>query len=220
MTSARTIKAAAPPAKAGSGDAPRRRLSRVERTPEAREKIFEAAAKVVGEFGYTAASTKRIAAAAGIAEGTLYLYFSSRQALFDELLPHVGDRMLRFIGQRLRGARNIYELEEWGLRAYFDFLAETPGFHRVFSEAETAAPEAHREHHRMIAEGYQRALRRAIERGEVQHFAPDEIETLAYIFMAARAYLAMRYLRMDHPAATMPDEVIATYMKLVRGGVR
>jgi len=54
-----------------------------EDTPEARDAIFAAAASVIGEHGYVGATIKRITEQAGIAQGTFYLYFDSRQALFE-----------------------------------------------------------------------------------------------------------------------------------------
>ncbi|MGE3594128.1 MAG: TetR/AcrR family transcriptional regulator [Dehalococcoidia bacterium] len=51
---------------------------------------MQAAADVVGEEGYTAASIAKITARAGVAHGTFYSYFDDRQQLFDVLLPFVG----------------------------------------------------------------------------------------------------------------------------------
>src|SRR5688500_5955432 len=68
--------------------------ARAERAARTREDLLHSAARVVGEVGYRDASVQRITAEAGIAQGTFYLYFPSRQALFDELLPHFGVEML------------------------------------------------------------------------------------------------------------------------------
>lgn len=53
--------------------------------------ILEAAAKVFAEKGFHRASTKEIAKAAGISEGTIYNYFESKQALLTALLSRLGD---------------------------------------------------------------------------------------------------------------------------------
>ncbi|RQW36743.1 TetR/AcrR family transcriptional regulator [Novosphingobium sp. LASN5T] len=198
----------------------RRRLSREELTPEAKERIFAAAAQVVGVYGYMNASMKRITQAARIAEGTFYLYFSSRQALFDELLPHVGAQMLRFVGDRVRGTENLYEMEERGFRAFFAFLKKEPGFFRILNEAESAAPDAHRAHFRMLGDNYLRALRRGVTRGEIRNFDDEELEAVAYMLMAARNYLHLRYVRDNPTANDIPEKVVQAYMKIVRDGLR
>ena len=188
--------------------------------PEAKERIFAGAARVVGEHGYANATMKRIAEAAGIAEGTFYLYFPSRQSLFDELLPHIGAKMLRFIGTKVAGSRDIYEMEERGFRAFFEFLKGNPGFFRVLNEAESATPVAHKAHFRMLGDNYLRALKRGVAQGKIRNYDDEELETVAYMFMAARNYLHMRYLREGDSRGEIPDKVVQAYMKIVRDGLR
>ncbi|UQR61446.1 TetR/AcrR family transcriptional regulator [Bradyrhizobium sp. C-145] len=198
----------------------RKRLSREERAAEARQAIFAAASKVVGQHGYADASITRITEAAGIAQGTFYLYFDSRQALFDELLPHVGQDMLRLIHDRVTGAMDIYDVEERGFRAFFQYLKENPGFFRILNEAEIAAPVAHSKHFKVLTDRYVESLERARNAGQVKRFDRDELETLAYVFMAARSYLYLRYVKGKSTARSLPEKVIQTYMKLVRDGLK
>ena len=197
----------------------RKRLTRQERAPDARDQIFAAAAKVVGEHGYAAASITRITEEAGMAQGTFYLYFSSRQSLFDELLPHVGKDMLHFVGTRVAGAQDILEMEERGFRAFFEFLGPNPGFFRILNEAEVAAPKAHEEHFRRTVTHFVQALEAALRAGQIRNFKRSEIETLVYVMMAARSYLYMRYVKGQGAGARLPEKVIKTYMRLVRGGL-
>lgn len=46
------------------------KLNRVERNAWTKQKIFEAATKVVGRYGYAEASVARITEQAGVAQGT------------------------------------------------------------------------------------------------------------------------------------------------------
>ncbi|MFH5926334.1 helix-turn-helix domain-containing protein [Roseomonas xinghualingensis] len=55
-----------------------------------RRALFDAAARVAGEFGYAEASIARSTEAAGVAQGTFYNYFASRQDFLDQLLPARG----------------------------------------------------------------------------------------------------------------------------------
>ncbi len=197
----------------------RKRQTREERAPDARDQIFAAAAKVVGEHGYASASITRITEEAGMAQGTFYLYFSSRQSLFDELLPHVGKDMLHFVGSRVAGAQDILEMEERGFRAFFEFLGPNPGFFRILNEAEVAAPKAHEEHFRRTVSHFVHAIESAMQAGQVRNFKLSEIETLVYVLMAARSYLYMRYVKGQGAGARLPEEVIKTYMRLVRSGL-
>jgi len=60
------------------------------RTPGKRDRILEAAVKVFARKGYFAARVADIASQAGVADGTIYLYFRSKEdilvSLFDEIM--------------------------------------------------------------------------------------------------------------------------------------
>jgi len=51
------------------------KLKRVERNAWTKQRIFEAATKVVGKHGYAEASVARITEEAGVAQGTFYNHF-------------------------------------------------------------------------------------------------------------------------------------------------
>src|SRR5688572_1389657 len=81
----------------------RRKVPRAEKAIENRNALLQAAAKVVGEVGYQEASIARITREAGLAHGTFYLYFDSRQDMLDAVLPFVGEELSLFIRQRASG---------------------------------------------------------------------------------------------------------------------
>ncbi|KAB2896991.1 MAG: TetR/AcrR family transcriptional regulator, partial [Burkholderiaceae bacterium] len=197
---------------------PPKRATRQERAENLRRKILAAAAKVVGEYGYADASIGRITDEAGIAQGTFYLYFESRQAIFDVLLPHVGAELLVYIGSKVRGAKNFLDVEERGFRAFFEYLRLNPGFFRVLNEAEVAAPVAHAEHLNLVMGRYVRSLKRSVDSGEIKNFEESELETLAYIFQSARSYLYLCHIK-GKGLKKLPDWVVQTYMKVVRSGL-
>ena len=59
------------------------------RTNLRRTQILEAATRVFAEKGYHRATTKDIARAAGVAEGTIYLYFENKSELLIALMEHL-----------------------------------------------------------------------------------------------------------------------------------
>ncbi len=195
-----------------------RRTTRQERAETLRLKILSAAAKVVGQYGYADASIGRITEEADIAQGTFYLYFESRQAIFDVLLPHVGADMLVFIGEKVRGARDYLDVEERGFRAFFEYLRLNPGFFRVLSEAEVAAPVAHAAHVKLMNDRHVKSLKRSLDNGEIKNFDASELESLAYVLQSARSYLYLCHIK-GKGLRKLPEKVVETYMKLVRSGV-
>src|SRR5882724_6927247 len=73
------------------------KLNRVERNAWTKRKIFDAATRIVGKYGYAEASVARITEEAGVAQGTFYNHFENRQELLDQLLPKIGLDMLFLI---------------------------------------------------------------------------------------------------------------------------
>lgn len=199
---------------------PRKRLSREERAVDVRAALFAAAAKVVGQHGYADASINKITEAAGIAQGTFYLYFQSRQDLFDELLPHVGEDMFAFISGRVTGAKDVLDLEERGLRAFFAFLEDNPGFFRILNEAEVAAPLAHERHFQQTADHFVQSLARGIKVGQIRSFDAEDLETIVYVLMAARSYLYLRYVKGKPSGTKVPEKAIKAYLRLIRDGLK
>jgi len=64
---------------------------------ERRKQIVDAVLQVVSEYGVPGATTARIAKAAGVAEGTLYLYFGSRTGMLLAALDAILGQMLELV---------------------------------------------------------------------------------------------------------------------------
>lgn len=111
------------------------KLNRVERNAWTKQKIFDAATKVVGKHGYAEASVARITEEAGVAQGTFYNHFENRQELLDQLLPKIGLDMVEFIRART-GTADAARQEIARFSAFFDFIREVPEFLRILNEAE------------------------------------------------------------------------------------
>ena len=63
-----------------------------------RERLLRAAQELIEEGGYGAASVAAIAERAGVAAGTLYRHFASKEELFVEVFRSVCDREVRAMG--------------------------------------------------------------------------------------------------------------------------
>lgn len=74
---------------------PYRRTERVEaRLADNRLRILQAARRLIAEGGFREAPMNAVAAAAGVASGTIYLYFPSKAQLFSEVLRMICQREL------------------------------------------------------------------------------------------------------------------------------
>ncbi|MDX5414483.1 MAG: TetR/AcrR family transcriptional regulator [Rhodobacterales bacterium] len=188
---------------------------RAQKAQATRQAILDAAAVVVGRHGYGKASIGRIAEEAGVAHGLIYLYFKNQQDLFDQLLPHVGEAMLRFIAEATLEAKTFVERETKGLDANFAYLQRHPALHRILNEAAFFAPDAHQQYLRRMAGGYTRSLQRGWDAGEIAGYDESELEVIAYIMIGAREYLLERYAVNGTQITDLPAEVKMTYLRIV-----
>src|SRR6478735_8001180 len=163
------------------------KLNRVERNAWTKQKIFDAATKVVGKHGYAEASVARITEEAGVAQGTFYNHFENRQELLDQLLPKIGIDMVRFIRDRTGTAHAARQAIE-RFSAFFDFIREVPEFLRILNEAEFFAPSGYQKHLDNIVTAYVRILQRARDAGAISDFSDPEFEAIVYMLMGARGY--------------------------------
>jgi AcrR family transcriptional regulator len=194
------------------------KLNRVERNAWTKQKIFDAATKVVGKYGYAEASVARITEEAGVAQGTFYNHFENRQELLDQLLPKIGMDMVRFIRARTTTAQTArQEIERFS--AFFDFIREVPEFLRILNEAEFFAPIGYQKHFDNISTAYVRILQRARLAGSIDDFSDEEFEAIVQILMGARGYLSRRYSYSGGTVTAVPDHVISAYQKLITRGL-
>ncbi|MCX7308793.1 MAG: TetR/AcrR family transcriptional regulator [Afipia sp.] len=192
------------------------RRTREERSAETRDKLIQAGALTVGRYGYEGASIARITARAKFALGTFYRHFKSRQEFFDQLLPAMGHTLMSFVQERVDRDVVGAAREEQRLRAYFEFLDEHPWYHRLLNESEVMAPKAHAVYFDLMTSGLVRSFQRSQERAELRAFKRNELETVAYIVMASRVYLAQRYAKSNGVVQEPPPEVLATYNKFIQ----
>ena len=164
-----------------------RALSR--RGTATRRRLLDAAEKCFSELGYHDASIVKITEAAGVAQGTFYLYFASKQDIFEELVVDLNRRVRHAVNEEAAKGKDRLEQELLGFRAYFAFTAEHPALYRVIRQAEFVSPRILGAHYERFMDGYVPALADAMKRGEI---AKAEPETLAWVLMGIAELIGMR----------------------------
>jgi AcrR family transcriptional regulator len=178
---------------------------------ETRQKLLDAAEQVFGEVGYHDASIVKITEAAGVGQGTFYLYFSSKKEVFDELVRDLNRRVRHAMKQASSQGETRLEAELLGFGAYFAFTTEHPALYRIIRQAEFVSPEMLRYHYEKLLEGYVAGLREAMARGETGQIDP---EVSAWALMAAGEIIGMRWILWGD--GEVPDEVEAELARIVR----
>ena len=133
-----------------------------------REKLLQAAEIEFGEKGFHEAAVSGITYKAGVALGTFYTYFESKEEIFRALVSFMSQRTRRWIAERVADAPDRMTAERKGLEAYIEFARQHKGIYRIISEAEWVANDAYREHYTGFAKAYEDNLRKAAEKGEIR----------------------------------------------------
>lgn len=183
-----------------------------------RRRLLEAAEVVFAEQGYHEASIVKITERARIGLGTFYLYFDSKQTIFESLVVDLNQRVRHSMAESMEGAGSRLEAERAGFAGFFRFTAEHPALYRVVREAEFVSPDMLKLHYTRIVEGYEVGLRRAQRSGEIDQGLSPEVA--AWALMGLGELIGMRYLLWERDAAgnapaAISDEVFEDMMRFI-----
>jgi AcrR family transcriptional regulator len=156
-----------------------------------RGKLLVAAEKVFGEKTYEHASIVDITREAGVAQGTFYVYFPSKHAIFAELVGELGSRLRRQLAEAVSGIDDRLEVERTGLHAFLHFVQEHKNLYKIVRQAEFVDEAIYRQYYDRIAEGYREGLRAAMKKGQLEKLDP---EATAYALMGIFDFLGMRWV--------------------------
>jgi AcrR family transcriptional regulator len=179
---------------------------------ETRTRLLEAAEQVFAELGYHDASIVKITEAAGVAQGTFYLYFASKKEIFDELVRDLNRRVRHAMKEASDKGTTRLEAELLGFGAYFRFTAEHTALYRIIRQAEFVSPEMLHYHYDRLSEGYVEALREATAKGEAGEIDP---EVTAWALMGMGELIGMRWILWNERRA-LPEAVVGELARIVR----
>jgi AcrR family transcriptional regulator len=180
-----------------------------------RRRILDAAEAEFGEKGFHDGSISGITQRAGVALGTFYTYFDSKEEIFQALVADMSRRTREWIGKRVAGATDRMTAERLGIEAYIEFARQHKGIYRIISEAEFVATEAYRDHYEGFARAYRRNLEKAARKGELR---PGDYEAWAWAIMGIVVFLGMRFVIMDESKS--PSEVADIMTDLIANGIK
>ena len=191
------------------------RVPRTERGRRTQRAILDAAAAEFGEKGFHESSIVSITIRAGVALGSFYTYFESKEALFKALVQDMSSRVRDHVAPVLAGnPHSGVAAERAALEAFLVFAREHKEIYRIIDEAEFVAPEDWRAHYVTTATRILERLQAARARGELA-VEPDEVH--AWAIMGMNVFLGLRFGVMDGHADL--GRVAATANALLKDGL-
>ncbi len=136
--------------------------------PEKQKKVFDAAAAEFAQHGFDVANTNLIARRAGVSVGSLFQYFTTKQALFLALVDYGTQTLLAPVIETMREPRDAVALFRHMLLCAREFALTYPDYNSVYLGVTSSLPSpmatqlARRIEERTIA-SYRRAIRRDTE---------------------------------------------------------
>lgn len=188
---------------------------RTERGRRTVRKLLEAAAAEFGARGYHEAAITGITARAGVALGTFYTYFQSKEELFRALVRDMSRATRAHVAEAVRAAPDRLAAERTGLAAFIAFVRKHPELYRIIEEAQFVAEDVYREHYLTFVEGYRRNLSAARGRGEISE-GPDELR--AWILIGMSVFLGMRFGVWERDLS--PEAVADQAIDFITNGLR
>ena len=163
---------------------------RTERGRRTLRKLLDAAAVEFGERGFHDASISGITRRAGVALGSFYTYFDSKDAIFRALVSDMSDAVKRAAREALTEPMSALEIERAALAAFLRFATEHKEIYRIIDEAEFVDPASYRLHYETIADRIHQRLQHGAAQGELR---ADVHEAHAWALMGMNVFLGLRY---------------------------
>lgn len=188
-----------------------------------RQKLYEAAVTLIAEQGFSATTVEEIAERAGVAKGTVYYNFASKNDLFEELLRHgVGllTVSLRTAAEETeaRGGSRVEALDAM-IRAGLVFIDRYPAFTQLYVAELWRTNRAWQSTLMVVRQEavavVETVLREGVERGELSAEIDVPLTAAALVGMVLVAALDWQSFQSERSL----DDVHSALSLLLRGRV-
>lgn len=173
---------------------PAEKTPRTERGRKTLRLLLDAAAAEFGEKGFHESSVVSITQRAGVALGSFYTYFDSKDSLFRALVRDMSAQVRQTVGPVIAAEPDRLEGERKGLNKFLNFVREHKELYRIIDEAEFVDPPSYRAHYENTVNGYLASLKEAAAKGQVR----DDVEEVhAWAIVGMNVFLGLRYGVLD-----------------------
>ena len=195
-----------------------------------RRRIIDAAVQVFADKGFFGARVSEIADAAGVADGTIYLYFKSKDDLLISLFEEKMENLVELLEQRLEDHNGDPEAK---IRRYIiehlRTVAEQPNLMQVLTVELRQSARFIKEYHPKAFRRYLELLQAVLEEGQKQGVFRQDLDPLVFrraLFGAideiSREWILkhMEGVRGDNRSQNDPNEVAKQFSDFIIRGLR
>jgi len=186
--------------------------------------IQDAAMRVIARKGMSAATMQEIAEEAGVAKGTIYLYFRDRDELVEKTFATAITQLIARVETALEEGKSLEDKIRASLTAKFAFFRANREFFRLYISLRLPEGDAQqqRRHKRTCEPQYLTSVGRfagileaAMDRGEIRRF--DSHRLALFIVEGSNAIVVERVMEESSPSEEQDVEFLT---RVIMGGVR
>lgn len=183
------------------------------------QSIQEAAMRVIARKGMAAATMQEIAEEAGVAKGTIYLYFRDRDELVEKTFESAITQLHKRIDEALDSDAPFDERLRAVIAAKIDFFRENREFFRLYISLRfpEGTPQQQRRQKRICQPQYRArieklasVLKEAMDRGEIRRM--DSARLALFIVEGSTAIVIERLMEETPPPERDDVELIANVL--------
>lgn len=187
------------------------KVPRTERGRRTRRALLDAAAVEFGNVGFHEASISGITRRAGVALGSFYTYFDSKDAIFRALVRDLSSQVRDAVAPAVAAAPDGIAAEQAGLERFLGFVRTHRELYRIIDEAEFVDADSFRLHYQGTATRIAARLRAAAGRGEIR---PDVSDVHAWAVMGMNVFLGLRFaIWEDQPDTTAIAATVGDFLR-------
>lgn len=186
--------------------------------------IQDAAIRVIARKGMAAATMQEIAEEAGVAKGTIYLYFRDRDELVEKTFETAITRLVERVEKAMAAESGIEEKIRGAMSAKFAFFRENREFFRLYMSLRIPEGDAQqqRRQKRTCEPQYRASVARlsdqlaeAMDRGEIRRTDPAR---LALFIVEGSNAIVVERVKEETPPPEEDD--VEFLMQVIMGGIR
>ena len=186
--------------------------------------IQDAAMRVIARKGMAAATMQEIAEEAGVAKGTIYLYFRDRDELVEKTFETAITQLVERVEKAMAAESAIEEKIRGAMSAKFAFFRENREFFRLYMSLRMPEGDAQQQRRqKRTCEPQYRAsvarlsdqLAQAMDRGEIRRTDPAR---LALFIVEGSNAIVVERVKEETPPPEEDD--VEFVMQVIMGGIR
>ena len=184
--------------------------------------ILDAARRLLQSRGVESVTMEEIAAAAGVAKGTIYLYFQGKEDLIQDLITQVGEQMLADIEAIVQGSGTPLEKIQQVASLLLDYLmrerALFPAYARDLLRGGRGTATTYWQHLQEMEEKFVTMVTRLFADGiEAGQFIPADPRLLTFLLRGM--VRAVGYFQMSAGQEAAVKEALPVLLTLLSSGL-